>query len=293
MDKISFSVILPTFNSAKTIKRSLDSIVNQKYSNAQVVIVDKNSSDGTREIVKEYSKVLNIKYINAPKAKIAEARNIAIKNSDNEYLLFIDSDDYFYPGLFETLNSELQKEKVDVIRYQALRKEVSGTSDEIRNLYVSNSHSKTDGKTAVKFLEDNGKMFGPLWLCCYKKEFFTADKFKFLKNCLHEDLLSYAKLPFAKSFVIIDFVGYQYEKRENNLTSIKSEREEKKRAKNIIKVYDKIIKIISRKLKDDPEYYNWYKWVVFDLLNYNKKYFKNENLKYYQKQMNKRKNKLL
>jgi glycosyltransferase involved in cell wall biosynthesis len=81
------SVIIPTYNSAKTLKVCLDSVKLQTYKNIEVIVVDNFSRDNTRKIAKEYtSKVL----IKGPER--SSQRNFAEKEANGEYIFFIDSD---------------------------------------------------------------------------------------------------------------------------------------------------------------------------------------------------------
>ena len=83
------SVIIPTKNSARTLEKCLISIKNQTYKNIEIIVVDNNSTDSTKEIAKKYTdKVFNI----GPER--TAQKNFGIKVAKGKYLLFIDSDMY-------------------------------------------------------------------------------------------------------------------------------------------------------------------------------------------------------
>lgn len=83
------SVIIPTFNSERTIKRLLDSFYVRPISTEyEIIIVDGCSTDSTIKICSEY----NVKIINNPKIHAASARNIGVANSQGDIVAFIDSD---------------------------------------------------------------------------------------------------------------------------------------------------------------------------------------------------------
>lgn len=98
------SVIVPVYNGEKTIKRCINSIVSQTYSNLDIVIVNDGSSDNTQficdEIANNYSFV---KVINKENAGVSEARNTGIEFCKGEYIVFVDSDDIIEPDMCETL----------------------------------------------------------------------------------------------------------------------------------------------------------------------------------------------
>ena len=93
------SVILPTYNSSKTIKRTIESIYNQKINNKiEIIIVDDNSSDKTVEIIKNFSsnKKIKLKCIkNKTNMGSGYCRKIAIENAFGFFIAFLDSDDYW------------------------------------------------------------------------------------------------------------------------------------------------------------------------------------------------------
>lgn len=81
------SVIIPTFNSGGTLEKCLRSISNQTYKNIEIIIVDKFSNDGTKEIAKKYTKKI---FEKCPER--STQRNYGAHKSRGKYLLFIDSD---------------------------------------------------------------------------------------------------------------------------------------------------------------------------------------------------------
>lgn len=97
------SVIMPTYNSEKFIKKAIDSVINQTYKKWELIIVDDNSSDNTEIIVKEYcDKYCNIMYIKSEVNNgAAISRNIAIEKSSGRYLAFLDSDDVWFSNKLE------------------------------------------------------------------------------------------------------------------------------------------------------------------------------------------------
>jgi glycosyltransferase involved in cell wall biosynthesis len=83
------SVVIPTYNSEKTLAKCLESIRNQSYRNIEIIVVDKNSEDKTAEIAKDFGAM-----VIQSNVEMSEARNIGIQYSDQntKYIMFIDSD---------------------------------------------------------------------------------------------------------------------------------------------------------------------------------------------------------
>jgi len=102
MNKIS--IIIPTYNRASLLKRSLDSVVNQN-SVLEVIIVDDCGKDNTKSIVESYKEKLNIIYIRHSKnGGVNTARNTAIRNASGDWLVFLDDDDELVPNAINVIS---------------------------------------------------------------------------------------------------------------------------------------------------------------------------------------------
>jgi glycosyltransferase involved in cell wall biosynthesis len=109
------SVIIPTYNRADTLSRAIESVLNQTYSNLELIIVDDGSSDNATELLsKEKNKDKRIKYIRFSENKgVAAARNAGIKESRGDYIAFLDSDDQWLPDKLK-LSLEVFKNNSDL-----------------------------------------------------------------------------------------------------------------------------------------------------------------------------------
>lgn len=91
-----FSIIIPTFNRAQFIKRAIDSVLAQSYSNWELLVVDDGSTDNTRDVVMQYCNAdKRIKYIYQQNQRVSAARNRGMEACNGDYLCFLDSDDEY------------------------------------------------------------------------------------------------------------------------------------------------------------------------------------------------------
>lgn len=97
MDKVS--VITPSYNSSPHISEAIASVINQSYSNWEMIIVDDCSTDNSIELIQSFvDQDSRIKLINLPEnSGAAIARNTAIKAAEGRYTAFLDSDDLWHP----------------------------------------------------------------------------------------------------------------------------------------------------------------------------------------------------
>lgn len=108
---IFFSIIIPTFNSEKTLKQCLNSVVSQTFKDYEVIIIDGLSSDSTLRTIKKYSAQYElIRWISEKDSGIYDAMNKGIKLAKGEWLYFLGSDDSLFSS--DTLN-QIQKELQD------------------------------------------------------------------------------------------------------------------------------------------------------------------------------------
>lgn len=91
-NKLTISVVIPTFNRAMILKEALESLVAQTRKPDEVVVVDNNSSDNTKEVVENFNHGFNVIYVLEPRQGTSTARNTGIKKASGDIVVFIDDD---------------------------------------------------------------------------------------------------------------------------------------------------------------------------------------------------------
>lgn len=107
------SVIIPTFNSEKTIVNAIKSVLNQTYVNLEIIIIDDGSTDNTSKLFNPYVYDNKVKYFYQDNQGQGAARNLGIKKSSGEWIAFLDSDDVWVKNKLEK-QLEAVKGKSDV-----------------------------------------------------------------------------------------------------------------------------------------------------------------------------------
>ena len=95
------SVLITAYNCAETLPQSLDSVLSQTYKDFEVILVDNNSTDSTREIAESYKGKLDIKIIPCKEQGIVPALNTGLRSCAGEWIARQDGDDYWYPEKLE------------------------------------------------------------------------------------------------------------------------------------------------------------------------------------------------
>lgn len=105
---IKISIITATFNSEKTIRETIESVVSQSYSDVEYIVIDGGSTDKTLEIVNEYGKKIH-KVVSEKDDGIYDAFNKGIRLSSGEIIGILNSDDMYYPETLNIVVSEYEK----------------------------------------------------------------------------------------------------------------------------------------------------------------------------------------
>lgn len=110
------SIITPTYNRAKIINATLDSFINQTYTDWECIVVDDHSTDNTEDIIASYiSKDSRFRYIKNQRTKGAQgARNTGLLNAKGDWIVFFDSDNFMYPKFLELLYDKVITENTDI-----------------------------------------------------------------------------------------------------------------------------------------------------------------------------------
>lgn len=116
-----FSIIIPVYNVQDYLRECLDSVIGQKEQNCEILLVDDGSTDGSGNICDEYAlKDSRIKVFHQKNGGLGVARNTGILHATGEWILFVDSDDYWLPDTLEKVETAIAKhpeEKLFAFRY--------------------------------------------------------------------------------------------------------------------------------------------------------------------------------
>ena len=115
---LKISLVIPIYNVEKYISKCLDSVINQTYKNIEVICINDGSTDNSLQILEQYAqKDKRIKVINQKNQGVSVARNIGIKESSGDYILFVDADDWIELSTCEILTKTLEQNNIDIIYF--------------------------------------------------------------------------------------------------------------------------------------------------------------------------------
>lgn len=176
------SIIIAAYNAEKTIERCLNSILENKYEDYEVIVINDGSIDATEKVVELFASD-KIKYFYKENTGVADTRNYGIEMAKGEYITFVDSDDYVANNYFENLDKYL-KEGIDIIKRKAIILDEKTSS---KQKIVGPVFEDCTGEEAFNKLCFEDIYMDTLWSYIVKKSLLEANDLKFTPDLFHED----------------------------------------------------------------------------------------------------------
>lgn len=210
---IKISVIVPVYNVAPYLKKCLDSIIHQTYTNLEIILVDDGSTDESPQICDEYAaKDKRIVVIHKKNGGQSEARNFGLDICKGEFISFVDSDDWIERDFIEILYNELTRYNSDISIINHNRFSLDGTYNSIKS-FKNETISNIDAlkllikKEPIQHLLMCGKL--------YRKELFDGIRFP-VGRIFEEHLICYKIYYKARKITSCNKVLYHYLKRSDS-----------------------------------------------------------------------------
>lgn len=185
------SVVIPVYNVEQYLKECVDSVLNQTYSDYEIILVDDGSTDNSGKLCDSYLSVDNrIKVIHRKNGGLSAARNTGLDAASGDYIYFLDSDDYIEPVTLEHLVHTAKTDDADMVFFDGYVFYTDCEEEGTTYGYSRNDHYQTD--TGRKVLEDmliNEEYRTAVPLTFYKTKYLQKNNIRFYEGILHEDEL--------------------------------------------------------------------------------------------------------
>lgn len=237
------SIIVPVYNAEKYLKKCINSITNQTYSNLEIILINDGSTDNSGNMCDEFAKKdERIVVIHKKNEGLSATRNVGIERATGKFIGFVDSDDYIEKDMYETLYKEITTYDADIssISISMVKKngqKISGTNTKERNVY--------EGEEIIKELLLHKTLKNYSCDKLYKLELLKSTRY--IVGVAYEDVpFMFEIMSKAKKVVYYDVIKYYYVKHKNSLSAVTSEKN----------VNDYIDAIINRFVLTEKEYKN-------------------------------------
>ncbi|WP_349946251.1 glycosyltransferase family 2 protein [Lacrimispora sp. BS-2] len=212
------TVIIPIYNQLKYVKRSIDSVIDQIYSDLQIILVNDGSTDGSADVCDEYlKKDSRITVIHKANGGLSSARNAGLEVAQGEYITFLDSDDYLSKTFIKHSIEMCEKHNADISVMDMIY-----IDEEMNDEIEDNLEEKVFPLSPKKAIE--ASLYQNLFSCCapgklYKKHIFEDIRFPLKK--LSEDLaISHRLLNKANKIIYSNLKGYYYRQQQKSIMHI-------------------------------------------------------------------------
>ena len=268
---MKLSLIVRSYNGSKYIIQALDSIKNEFLHSTEVIVVDNGSSDNTIQIVKNYifkNKNLNIKLIEQKNLGPGGALNTGIKESNSEYVGFLDSDDFFISNSGKKIFDQISLNNADIIEFGFLQfsTNLNTNYNNFYSLYrnLSGFYLLKDIKMQI-FSRTNWYPFTRI----FKRNLFKEILFP---NFVHyeDDMTIYKVFNKAKTFYYFNKPYIAYRVHKKSITSNHTS----KQMKTLIDFYNQLNSENEYELMTKVRLARTLSYLFFELNVFNDLYFK-------------------
>lgn len=219
-ENVLISIIIPVYNVEKYVRRCLDSITLQTYTNLEIIIVNDGSTDNSKNICEEYvSKDNRIKMINQNNFGLSSARNVGIELANGKYIAFVDSDDFVDLNYIKSMYDEASINNTDIVccDFNYIDEDdKKWTRIDRDNKYYFNMEAIDDiiiGKQYTEVMT---------WNKLYKLDLFITNNIRFPVGKLNEDNFTTYKLYYYSNKIsLINDKLYYYFQRKNSIMNSK------------------------------------------------------------------------
>jgi len=238
-EKTLFSIIIPVFNAQNTIRRTLQSVLNQTFSSYEIIVVNDGSRDNSARILQEFAHYPQFTVLNQINAGVSAARNSGLQQASGEYVLFLDADDWVDDNFLMSFKLNLNAwpaEAVDLM--------VGNLNDNrIGKVSQAGFFSQQDIPYVLGELEMSDNI-GYLHNKCYRRQIIDDLHLRFMEGVsMSEDLLFNLKFfSCVSNFLITPGAAYHYEDVAGSLSKRKVQYSELKvRKQSLTDLYDSIV----------------------------------------------------
>lgn len=192
MNQVLFSIIVPVYKVENYLDKCISSIANQEYENYEIILVDDGSPDKCPEICDNWAQNKeHIKVLHQKNGGSSSARNAGVRHARGEYIIFVDSDDYWNNNSALSMISEtIQRVKeVDVIVFNNIDYSCISEESVICNRkYDIRFMESADKNDVLKYLFTNHLFPGAAWVTVTRREFLLKNKIEFIEGIKAEDI---------------------------------------------------------------------------------------------------------
>ncbi|MFG2564335.1 CDP-glycerol glycerophosphotransferase family protein [Streptomyces sp. NPDC048567] len=211
-----FSIVVPVFKVQGYLHACLDSVLGQSFRDIEVIAVDDCSPDACGAIIDEYAaRDARVKAVHLPEnVGLGRARNAGLEHARGDYVLFLDSDDSYTPGLLQALADRLDAAgDLDILVFDHVRTHWygKGPRSQTADLVARAGTDVFRIQDRPEFIE----LFLVAWNKAFRREFFLKEGFQYAPGLYEDAPVSHLAMVTAERIGCLDRVGVEYRQRRH------------------------------------------------------------------------------
>lgn len=225
------SIIVPIHNTKeKYLSKCIDSLLNQTLKNYEIILIDDGSDEKCSNFIDKYKEFKEITIIHKKNEGVGKSRNIGIDKAKNDYIVFIDSDDYVENNMCEIIEKcIIENNSPDIICFKTY---IDFKNKIVQNKFMPYKQIKIKGQEKeeilLQIIDKHCSRYIPrynsingVWAKVYKREFIINNKLYFSKDLFNMEDLVYNLYAFqlANNIFYYDKAFYHYVKNTNSFTN--------------------------------------------------------------------------
>lgn len=210
------SIIVPVYNGQDFINRCLNSLINQTYSNVEIIVINDGSTDNSLDLLKKYNDKIIL--INKENSGVSDSRNLGLEKASGDYIMFCDIDDWYEKVTVEKAVCEIGN--CDLLKYRETRVFSDGSSIKRKENLAPMLYEKEEIDIVIRRLFDLS-WATHIYCFIYKTEIIKKNNIRFNSKIRYAEdanfILQY--LLKVKNIKVIDEYLYNYYENSNSVTN--------------------------------------------------------------------------
>lgn len=215
-----FSIIIPVYNVEEYLDVCISSVCNQSYRDFEVILIDDGSTDGSGTVCDKWERLdSRIRVIHQNNGGLSVARNVGVDIALGDYIIFLDSDDYWKnENVLDFIASRLKITNADVLSFNYEKIDESKKS-KVYFHTIQDMPTRLKKRDSLKYHIDRGLWIACAWNKAINRRLFSTYQLDFKVGIRSEDMDWCVRLALcAESFDYINLVGVCYRQREASIS---------------------------------------------------------------------------
>ncbi|OZG64364.1 glycosyltransferase family 2 protein [Bifidobacterium eulemuris] len=221
------SVIMPVFNAAYHLQKSIESILNQDYTNWELLLIDDGSTDTSAQICESYARAdSRIIFFHKKNNGVSSARNLGLTKAQGDYISFVDPDDYISPSFLSSLYKAVESKKncIGICNYNIVHTDGEKKRYELPPAYILRDEVISPTEALSEILKSDGEFCGHAWDKLFPRQIISQISFDEGIDCFEDLLFCVEAILNSSAICLTNRANYFYVQHDSSILNRKYSR---------------------------------------------------------------------